>query len=226
MNDIRDLEDRLHSANERLQRATKALAPKHRGGEWQEFDEAYQVVLSLERELAAAKGEEYAIPCDFPVKWDRGAPLPQLIVNEHRAFLAFRVSEPDPAWDGSYITTKSSSDGLLQSLALVEFERCVSAKLGSPNDEVFNGHPLFGKGIQGYTAQRVCNSRWLREIETINSVHFMYRPEFWRDLKHFIFWFHDSTYECIARSYKVETHRVSMKDLLGMMAQRFISQSA
>ena len=81
---------------------------------------------------------------------------------------------------------------------------CVSAKLGDPNDEVFSGHPLQGKGLEAYAAQRVVNSRWLKEIETINSVHPQYRPAMWRDLQHFIFWFHDSTFECLARSFKVE----------------------
>ena len=42
-------------------------------------------------------------------------------------------------------------------------------------------------------------------------------------MHHFIFWFHDSTFECIARSYKVETHRVSMKELLGLMVGRLVS---
>ena len=51
----------------------------------------------------------------------------------------------------------------------------------------------------------------------------MYRPESWRDLRHFILWFHDSTFECLAQSYKVETHRVSMKKLLGMMVERLVS---
>ena len=52
----------------------------------------------------------------------------------------------------------------VESLALVEFVGCVSARLGSPNDEVFEGHPLSGKGLDGYTAQRVVNSRWLAEL--------------------------------------------------------------
>src|SRR5205807_4079556 len=61
------------------------------------------------------------------------------------------------------------------------------------------------------SAQRVLNSRWLKEVERINSVHRMYRPEKWRDLRHFIFWFHDSTCECLAVKYKVEIYRMSMR---------------
>ena len=88
---------------------------------------------------------------------------------------------------------------------------------------MLNGHPLDGRGLEPYSAQRVVNSRWLRELEAVNSVHSGYRPDGWRDLTHFAFWFHDSTFECVARAFKVETHRISFKALLGMMIQRLIA---
>ncbi|MGE3407540.1 MAG: hypothetical protein AB7I37_12045 [Pirellulales bacterium] len=223
MNEIPDLECRLENARARLKRASAALAPKHKGGEWEEYHAADQEVLLLERHLAAARGEEYAEPCYFPLKWDIGAPMPQLLVNDYRAFLAFLVRESDPNWDGSYVTIKSARDQQSKPLGLVEFEHCISARLGAPNDEVFEGHPLNGKGLEAYQAQRVVNSRWLKEIEAINSVHHMYRPESWQDLSHYIFWFHDSTFECIARSFKVESHRMSMKELLGLMVERLVA---
>jgi hypothetical protein len=223
MSEIHDLEAHLKTAMERRQRAIAALAPKHKGGEWEEYWAADQEVLRLERQIAAAKDEEYAEPFGFPLKWDCGAPMPHLMVNDHRALLAFLLSEPDPAWNGSYVTVKSPADEGREPLALVEFDSCASAKLGAPNDEVFEGHPLNGKGLEAYGAQRVVNSRWLKQLEEINSVHRMYRPESWREQTHFIFWFHDSTFECVARSYKVETHRTSMKVLLGLMVERLIS---
>ena len=49
--------------------------------------------LYLKRELAAAKGEEYAVPVDFPVKWDAGCPLPHLLCNDYKALLAFILRE-------------------------------------------------------------------------------------------------------------------------------------
>jgi hypothetical protein len=122
-----------------------------------------------------------------------------------------------------YVTVKSPSHDGAEPLALVEFDFCVSAKLGAPNDEVFGGHPLYGKGLKPYSAQRVVNSRWLKEIEKINSVHRMYRPESWRDTQHFIFWFHDSTFECIADTFKVEIYHESMKTLLGRMVDRLLA---
>lgn len=223
MSDIPKLEHRLQLAGERRQRAIAALAPKHKGGEWEEYHTANQEVLRLERELAAAKGEEYAKPCDFPLKWDAGAPMPHLLVNDKRAVLAFLLSVPDPNWDGSFVTIKSPADEQPETLGLVEFEGCISANLGAPNDEVFEGHLLSGRGLEAYGAQRVVNSRWLNELEAINCVHRCYRPESWRERTHFIFWFHDSTFECVAQSFKVETHRASMKSLLGLMVERLTS---
>ncbi len=199
------------------------MAPKHRGGEWEEYLAASEAVLRLERDLATARGEEHAVPLDFPVRWDSGAPLPHVIQNDYKTFLTFYVREPDPNWDGSYVTVKDPGDGSVETLALVEFHGCASARLGSPNDEVFEGHPLSGKGLDGYTAQRVVNSRWLAELEAINGVHRCYDPARWRNLNHYVLWFHDSTFECIARSFTVEVHRESMADLLDRVCRRLLT---
>jgi hypothetical protein len=39
---IRELEEQLSAARERLERAAKALAPKHKGGEWEEYWAAHE----------------------------------------------------------------------------------------------------------------------------------------------------------------------------------------
>jgi hypothetical protein len=116
-----EISKRLADAQVRLDRAMKALAPNHKGGGWDEYHGALESVLKLERELAAAKGEEHAIPLDFPVRWDIGAPLPHIIQNDSKTFLTFYLSEPDPNWDGTYVTVKNPRDGSVEALALVEF---------------------------------------------------------------------------------------------------------
>ncbi len=223
MNSIPELEQQLLVASERRDQAMRAVSRKHQGGEWEELDRAEQEVLKLERALAAARNEEYAEPFGFPLKWDIGAPMPHLLRNDGRALLAFLISEPDPNWDGSYVTIKSAKDPRPEPLGLVEFEHCLSARLGSPNDEVLDGHPLSGRGLEAYRAQRVVNSRWLRQLEEINSVHRLYQPQMWRELHHYVFWFHDSTFECICRGYRVETHRISMREMLVRMVERLLA---
>ena len=219
MTDPSDLQRQLSNAQERLDVAIKALAPKHRGGEMEEYWSAHVDLLRLERELAAAQNEEYAVP----LEWDAGAPCPQLFVNDLRALLAFCLRTHDPNRDGSYVNLRKPASETEESLALVGFEHCMSARFGSPNDEVFEGHPLDGKGLEAYSAQEVKNSRWIRELESINSVHRMYKAEHWQDLNHYVFWFHDSTFECVATSFSVETYQESIPEMLVRMSNRLLS---
>lgn len=217
-----EIDNKLAEAQERLKAAMNALAPKHKGEEWEEFEVASADVLTIERELAYAKGEEYADISDFPIKWDIGAPMPHIVANEHQRFLIFYAHEPEPNWDGTYITVKDSASSETEKLALVEFTRCASFRLGTPNDEVLHGHRLHGRGLDSHTAQIVKNSRWIAELEAINKVHFHYREEYWRKLTHYIFWFHDSTFECVAESYQVEIHHTSVFSLLTEACRRLV----
>jgi hypothetical protein len=52
--------------------------------------------LKAERGLAAARGEQYAQVIEIGPYWDAGAPLPHLLSNRSRAFVACRAGQPDP----------------------------------------------------------------------------------------------------------------------------------
>jgi hypothetical protein len=219
---IADLVRKL--TNARAHRDAVIKTPMFQDPNWlAEYDAAESAVLDLERKLAALKGEEYAVPVDFPVEWDTGAPLPHVIQNDYKTFLTFYLRVPNPNWDGTFVKMKDPGARIDESLALVEFMGCAAAKLGSPNDEVFHGHPLDGKGMKGYTAQKVINSRWLAELEAINKVHSCYNSEAWRQRSHFVFWFHDKTFECIAKSFQVELFQDSMANLLAIVCERILS---
>ncbi|MFN3650974.1 MAG: hypothetical protein ACK47B_15470 [Armatimonadota bacterium] len=221
MMSLEEIEQRLAAARQRREAAGEAMRRRWQGGELEQFRLAHDVVLDLEREVAAAKGEEYAVPLDFPVEWDVGAPLPHLLRSDYRTLLSFYAREP--VRDESAIKISTATDPDEELLAVVEFTGCVSAKLGSPNDEVQNGHALYRRGLDSYTAQRVVHSRWLAELEAINSVHACYNPARWAELSHYVFWFHDTTFECIAKSYTVELHRESLAAMLERMCRRLIS---
>jgi hypothetical protein len=218
---LTDLEIVLRDARERQRRAIEALAPKHRGGEVEEFESAHAAVRDAERALAAAKGEQYVVEIPFPVKWDTGAPLPHLLQSDDRTFLMFRLRNIDPNWDGTYVHVRHAGSPEMEKLGVVEFERCICTKMGTPNDEVLRGHPLDGKGLVGYRAQRVENSNWLKELEAINAVHNYYKPDGWRTLKHYILPFHDSTFECVAKDFRVEVRETTFRELLAELCQRF-----
>ena len=172
--DVSKLETALQEAREREGRALNGPASKNQSDDWKEILAARDAVLQAERTLAAGKGEQHAVEIDFPVRWDTGAPMPHLLQNDRRTFLIFFLQETDRNWDGSYVKLRRLNRALAQKLAVVEFEGCICAKIGSPNDEVFHGHPLYGKGFAGYRAMAVENSSWLKELEKINSVHSNY----------------------------------------------------
>lgn len=216
------IEKQLADANRLLEQATKALAPKHKGGEWEAFRAARHDVLRLERQLAEARSEPYAVPCDFPVKWNVGAPLPFLLCTDNQTVLTFYVDEPDPNWDGTTVKLVDPASSTPVSLCVVTFGNCASAKLGHPNDEAQSGHALAKRGLEGYTAQIVRNSPWIAEVAKTNSVHPYDDPERWRSLNHYIFWFHDSTFECLAESYDVEVTTETMGSLLDRLHTKLL----
>jgi hypothetical protein len=217
------LQEALQAAQKRCKAAALALAPKRKGGEWEEYRSAEEAVLASERALAAARGESYAVRFDFPVLWDTGAPLPYLLQNDNRTFLIFFVGDPDPYWDGSHVNVREPGSLAASKLALVEFKGCISAKMGTPNDEVFHGHPLYGRGLESYRPLRVQNSAWLKEVEKINSVHGAYVPEVWTRRTHYFFGFHDSTFECIAESVVLERREASLPEVLTEVCERLVA---
>jgi hypothetical protein len=86
---------------------------------------------------------------------------------------------------------------------LVQFQRVNSVLFGAPNDEAFHGHALYGAGLQAYEFVEVENSPWIDDLERMNRVHERHSPEAFARFRHFILPFHDSTFECVARSVEV-----------------------
>ena len=144
-------------------------------------------------------------------KPDVGAPLPTLVSDEGHLFLAYIVSEPDLTWNGSHVTTVSpESEGL--PIAIIRFRLPSAHMLGPPNDEVFGGHPLASRGLQSYAVFEIERSSWIRKHERMNAVHPNHnRERFLAQRRHFVFAFHDSTFECIAESFETNIIRGSMQ---------------
>ena len=82
----------------------------------------------------------------------------------------------------------------------LKFTRCSITKFGYPNDEGRWGHRLYSKGLRSYGVFEVIESEWLVELRKSNAKAF---PDFKavEGGRHFIFSFHDSTFECIALDF-------------------------
>jgi hypothetical protein len=150
---------------------------------------------------------------------DVGAPSPIVLSDEYVTLLAYELGgEPFP--DDGRVLTDADLEMFVQEMALVEFQGCRSYLFGSPNDEAFHGHPLACRGLHPYAAFEIQNSSWIRKLEQMNSVHPGHPGGWLQSLKHFVFAFHDSTFECVARGFTISNHRGSWEPLLLEMQRR------
>jgi hypothetical protein len=141
------------------------------------------------RSLAESTGEEFAVPFDAGCEPEAAVSGAFVLEDEYKSFLFFNVSTSDP-------------DVAEGTRAIVEVVGTLLTKFGLPNDEALPGHPLYNRGLRYYSIAEVLNSSWAREAEERNRISF---PEAlpW-SARHFIFTFHDSSFECLARELKIE----------------------
>jgi len=135
---------------------------------------------------------ERATQIEIPgVVWSAGAPEPFVVSTEQRTYLAFY--HPDGA----------PTDGEGDEVTVTELVGCTSFKFGFPSDEVLNGHPLYGRGLNYYRLHAVEDSAWLRELRAIEAVHPKAPAKPFENSRHFVLIFHDTTLEAVATDLKV-----------------------
>ena len=216
MTTLDDLKTSLSAAQEKV----KGLLLRWRNEDVKtEIGIAYREMYEAERALAIAQNEETAIAIEWQPIWDIGAPLPHVLASDNGIFLVYLPRDIDPNWDGSYVNVVSPNNST-EPAVLVEFQYPASVKFGAPNDEVLEGHPLHRKGLEGYTAHKVINSQWIKELEKINSVHRMYKKENWQNLTHYLLPFHDTTFECVARGHSIELISGGLKAAVQIALER------
>ena len=190
----------------------------------QALEAAWEQQLQAERDLAAARGEQYAVVIDIGPGWDIGAPLPHLVSNGSRAFVVCLASQPDPDWDGTYVRVVSPADPQPSPFVVIEMWGCAETRFGGPNDEAIRGHPLHGKGLAGYRAHEVVNSGWIEEAIKVNSVHPHHSDAPFRQLHHYALLFHDEMLEALARGIESRLMTGTMGTILGDLASSLIEQ--
>ena len=175
-----------------------------------------------ERARARREGRQYAVALDLGLEMETGAPLPQVIVTERETVIVFRVATPYPERDGRTVTTVDPASYEECDLACVRFVGTAASLLGPPNDEAMSGHPLYGSGLEFYGFHTVDNSEWRAEYCRRNEAHRSHSPQRWNERTHYVFTFHDKTFECLARGHSVTTQRSTFRAVLhGLVDELF-----
>lgn len=219
-----ELERHLQQARDRVARAIEALEPKHRGGEMEEFRAAMDAQLAAERALSLARDEPTCMPLEWRPAWDVGAPCPHVVSTDSRTFLVYLAAAPDASGIGATVRMVEPSAGEQEILALVEFKSCYAHRFGGPNDEVISGHPFHGRGLEAYRAHVVENSPWIATEKATNSVHRGFRAERWERLRHYLLFFHDDTFECLAEGWTVEVVAGTFRQVVELAVERMFAK--
>jgi len=224
MDEVGELERRLREQQERVEKLLEAARFNSEGLSGAEFTAARKSQADAERKFYLAKGEEAGVPLDWPVPWDAGAPIPHVLAANGLVYLAYLTEIADPDWDGKNVKIVSPSNPSEERIALVKFESCRSHRLGDPNDEAMNGHPLWGRGLEPYRAHIVENSTWVRQLMQCNSKHPYFSENHWRNCKHYLLMFHDETFECVADGFKIELHYEPFSKVLQTAVDRLVQR--
>lgn len=166
--------------------------------------------------------DEYAKVIKWAPRWSPGAPMPQVFGNGRKTYLIYYIAD----WEAKSITAfdrLEHADGHEEFLALVEFNG-YTFRFGIANEEVFNGLPLWRKGLEECEAHIIENSTWIDELKKIHIVHRFYNEDRWKEVKHFTLLFHDEMFEVIATNYKIETYKTTFAALAAEVAKRMNKQ--
>jgi hypothetical protein len=139
----------------------------------------------LWRRLAEEHAVEAVVPLELGFEPAADVSGATVLQDEYDAFLLFNTS-----------SRMTQAEGI----AVIRFSPA-STKFGLPNDEALDGHPLSSRGLRAYACGEVLNSSWLVEEQRRNAVRF---PTYKLPCRHYIFTFHDSCLEILARELKAE----------------------
>ena len=87
----------------------------------------------------------------------------------------------------------------------------------------FRRRPRAHRYPRPYGIYEVRHSSWVRALERMNRVHSGHDPERFARLRHYVFTFHDSTFECVAEDVQVSRHEGPLRRLLAEMQRRLES---
>lgn len=147
------------------------------------------------------------------IKIDSGVPLPVVLSNDNNVYLLYYKPINLESPDGLPIKIDGKSYDELM-MDVVTFKRCMLYKFGFPDDEALHSHPFYKFGLEPYSAHYLEKSPWIDEFIKMESKHPSFKPDKFNGLKHYIFTFHDSTFECIAMDFSLQEKNGKRTDLI------------
>lgn len=86
----------------------------------------------------------------------------------------------------------------------LKFKSVLQFTFGYPNEEAIEGHRYYALGLLPFKFVEVQDSEIIKNIIKANRVHQYHKDELFKEWRHFVFPFHDTTLEVIAKFYEFE----------------------
>ena len=132
---------------------------------------------------------ERVVPVDLEVRWDFGAPLATLWMDDR--FQARLRLEPEP------------DDRDQRSVELI-WEGAIAGRMEPPNDEAIEGHRLYAAGLMNvFWIGEVHESELIADMERRNRVHERHRPDDFLGLRHWVLPLKECVVEVVASTMSV-----------------------
>ena len=159
----------------------------------------WQRMLELQRRICEARKEEFAVPIDvpLPIGWEWYA-----VVGWSFATLLVDLHHP--------------VDG--HPCAAIAFEGVYGVRMEQLNDEIFEAHPLYRKGLDLIGKFVINNSTWKSVVVRCMSDHICYDESLWRRVKHFLFRGKEGDFHCLATGFTVKLLDIDAMQLRERMA--------
>lgn len=121
------------------------------------FAQRYRLVSVLSQLIIDGRGPQpRVVPFDLGCDFSPSGEFATLIAGENAQYLLFQALSQDPGADGRH-------DRI--GVAIVQFVGFISVKMGYPNDEGLEEHPLAPFGLEGWCFFEAFNSAWVLGVK-------------------------------------------------------------
>ena len=159
--------------------------------------------------------KENIIELDLGITPEAAVSGPVLLQTDYSAFLTFNaMKDTDRPFPGGGFYKEAAGT------AIVELIGCKITKFGYPNDEAWSGIP-WTKDL-AYGIFEIKDSPWIKELDELNRYSFPDTPD--SDNRHFLFLFHDSSFECIADDLGIEVSNEKYEVIFKRISNRVLSE--
>ncbi len=142
---------------------------------------------------------------------------PVLLQSDQNTFLVFSAQK-----ETEFENNGESSCQRKLGTATVKFNNCLATKFGHPNDEAALGMPKYSQ--LEYDVCEVKNSDWIKEHEEINN--FSFPGTSYSEFRHFVFFFHDSTFESISKDVRLDFSDKPIKATVALLSEKILEEGA